>query len=146
MLPKMAIRFLDSIVAPFLFGLGPYFLIYILSTYPTYKTWLDTYPGAIISAGTCLIILAIGYHSVGDDPIRAATENTRWANRLPSYLLPIITETTTTPPHLSFPRYHIHPYQFHISESMLTRLRRVNMIYLIGCLGITRGDIRLSWV
>jgi hypothetical protein len=93
----MAIRLLDSIVTPFLFGLGPYVLIYTLSTYPTYKAWLNTYPGSIISSGFCIIILAVGYYLVGNDPVRSEAENTQWANRLPSYLLPVITQTTTTP-------------------------------------------------
>lgn len=85
----MPTRYADSMIPPLLIGAGPSFILIALSTYlPRWKAWVDTWPGALISGGTYLVLFIILYCAYGDNPTQIAAEQLRWETRLPSYLIP----------------------------------------------------------
>ncbi|KAI9636961.1 uncharacterized protein MKK02DRAFT_45668 [Dioszegia hungarica] len=105
----MPVRYLDSVICPLLFGLGPFLLLGLLTAYiPRFSAWVVTWPGALITAGGCLVIIARGYWLLGDDPGPNAAEEARWARRLPSFIVPLLVCTHTR--HAEMPDSLYRPY------------------------------------
>jgi hypothetical protein len=94
----MPTRYGDSFISGILCAAAPAVITQVLwSTWPAYRSWSNTWPGAWITAGLYAVVLGTAYYKLGDDLDLIAADDARWASRLPSCLMPIVVSTSTDP-------------------------------------------------